>query len=127
MAFTTYATPNPLTRFSAEYFAGITVAGAASLVRRNDLPVILPKNSIKKWVFDKTVPTAIFEMICTTGEALPCLEDMLPITQEAEVAFNNSDARSVCIQLGQNFVRYHFSKVSGFCNILLYLAAKIHV
>jgi hypothetical protein len=111
MSFAAYSTPHPQTRFSREFFASITVAGAAELVRTNTLPQILPKNSVSKWLFDRTVPTAISEIIVAVDEAIPCLEDMLPITRNAEQAFFKEGARSVCIQIGQKIVRYHLSKV----------------
>lgn len=111
MDFTTYVTPHPHTRFSAESFAAITVAEAHNIVQNNRLPAILPKDSIKRWVFDRTVPTAIPEILVTAGEAIPCVQDILPITQEMAEAFKQG-ARCVVLELGGgNFVQYHLSKV----------------
>jgi hypothetical protein len=44
-------------------------------------------------------------------EVIPCLDDLLPITQAMEFAFSQQGARSVCIQLPHGAVRYHLSKV----------------
>ncbi|KAJ6524677.1 hypothetical protein DFH09DRAFT_1329286 [Mycena vulgaris] len=89
----------------------MTIADADEIIQKNRLPPILPQNSIKKWVFDCAVPTAVSEIIVAAGEAVPCLEDIFPITQVAESAFNEQGARSVCIQIGPNYARYHLSKI----------------
>ena len=114
MAFAAYTTPHPQTRFSPGFFASITIAGAADLVHKNQLPRILPKQSVSKWAWDRTEPTAVSEIIVASDEAIPCLEDMLPITQAAEKAYYEEGAHSVCLQMGNQIVRYHLSKVRIF-------------
>ncbi|KAJ6522750.1 hypothetical protein B0H19DRAFT_1277240 [Mycena capillaripes] len=111
MSFAAYTHPHPQTHFSVEYFAGLTVANATYLVENDQLPRILPKDSVKKWVFDQTVPTSISEIILGIDEEIPCLDDILPITQAVEQAFCQEGARSVCVQIGQRIVRYHLSKI----------------
>lgn len=111
MAFTAYTTPHALTRFSAQFFARTTVAAASELVRNDELPHILPKNSVQKWIFDGMIPVAISEIIVGAEEQIPCLDDLLPITQNIEAAFHQEGARSIYLQVGQTFVRYHLSKV----------------
>ncbi|KAJ6524883.1 hypothetical protein DFH09DRAFT_937035, partial [Mycena vulgaris] len=111
MSFSEYTNPHHSTRYSAEYFADLTIADADEIIQKNRLPPILPQNSIQKWVFDCAVPTAVSEIIVTAGKAVPCLEDIFPITQVAELAFNEQGARSVCIQIGPNYARYHLSKI----------------
>ncbi|KAJ7620039.1 hypothetical protein B0H17DRAFT_905135, partial [Mycena rosella] len=115
--YTAYVTPHPHTRFSAESFAAITVAEAHDIVQNNRLPAILPKDSVKKWVFDRAVPTAIPEILVTAGEAIPCVQDILPITQEMDEAFKQG-ARCIVLELlAGNFVRYHLSKLTLIKNI----------
>ncbi|KAF7335955.1 hypothetical protein MSAN_02308900 [Mycena sanguinolenta] len=81
MSFAAYTTPHPQTNFSPAFFASITIAGAVDLVRKNQLPRILPQNSVSKRAWDPTEPIAISEIIVASDEAIPCLEDMPPITQ----------------------------------------------
>ncbi|KAJ7212901.1 hypothetical protein B0H12DRAFT_1242346 [Mycena haematopus] len=111
MSFSAYTAPHPKTRFSPEFFASITIAGAAELIRDKQLPRILPKNSVSKWAWDPTEPTVFSEIIVALDEDIPCLEDMLPITQAAEAAYYKEGAHSVCIQIGNKIVRYHLSKL----------------
>ncbi|KAJ6504438.1 hypothetical protein DFH09DRAFT_1335321 [Mycena vulgaris] len=88
MSFSEYTNTQHSTRYSAEYFAELTIADADEIIQKNRLPPILPRNSIKKWVFDCAMPTAVSEIIVTAGEAVPCLEDIFPITKVAELVFN---------------------------------------
>jgi hypothetical protein len=111
MSFSAYSTPHPQTRFSNESFREITVAEADDIVRNNQLPHILPKNTATSWDFTREVPIAVSEIIVAAGEFIPCLDDLLPITQAMEFAFSQQGARSVCIQLPHGAVRYHLSKV----------------
>ncbi|KAJ6518584.1 hypothetical protein DFH09DRAFT_1098413 [Mycena vulgaris] len=111
MSSAVYTTPHPQTQFSTEYFASITLANASDLIHNNQLPRILPTGSVQKWLFDRTVPTAISEIILNFAEEIPCLDDMLAITQAAEETFLQEGARSICLQIGQKIVRYHLSKI----------------
>jgi hypothetical protein len=122
MSFTVYSTPDPQTQFSTESFRNLTVAEADE--SHKNLPYILPKNSVAKWVFDREVPTTNSDIIVATGEAVPCLEDMLQITQAMEFAFSHHGARSVCLQLPGGVVRYHLSKVR--CVIPLFYCDFVH-
>ncbi|KAJ7916705.1 hypothetical protein B0H13DRAFT_2447578 [Mycena leptocephala] len=115
MSFTVYSTPDPQTQFSTESFRNLTVAEADESHKK--LPYILPKNSVAKWVFDREVPTTISEIIVATGEAVPCLQDMLQITQTMDFAFSHHGARSVCLQLPGGVVHYHLSKIRLIMNI----------
>ncbi|KAJ6610342.1 hypothetical protein B0H10DRAFT_2225123 [Mycena sp. CBHHK59/15] len=42
---------------------------------------------------------------------MPCLDDLLPITQNIEAVFHQEGARSIYLQVGQTFVHYHLSKI----------------
>ncbi|KAF7371796.1 hypothetical protein MVEN_00036300 [Mycena venus] len=95
MSFAAYAAPHPQTRFSSQFFASITIADAADLIRDNRLPQ----------------PTAISEIIVAAGEDIPCLDDMYPITGAAEIAYYKEGTHSVCLQIGNRIVRYHLSKL----------------
>ncbi|KAJ6545322.1 hypothetical protein B0H19DRAFT_1307806, partial [Mycena capillaripes] len=110
MSLSAYSAPAPNTLFSADYFASITLAEADSIIRNHRLPRILPKNSIKNWVFDTTEPTVASEKTLAIDEVIPCLEDLLPITQVVESAYKEG-ARAVCLQIGEQFYRLHFSKL----------------
>ncbi|KAJ7511950.1 hypothetical protein B0H11DRAFT_2371455 [Mycena galericulata] len=57
------------------------------------------------------------EISLAVDEDIPCLEDMFPITQAAELAFHNEGARSVCLQMGGKIVRYHLSKIRLIMNV----------
>ncbi|KAJ7239683.1 hypothetical protein C8J57DRAFT_1245797 [Mycena rebaudengoi] len=111
-----YATPNPETQYSAEYFAALTIFDAHQIIQNNCLPAILPKGSIQNWCWSDTVPTAATDIIVTAADTVPCLEDLLPITQAAEDAFNEN-ARSICIRIKGKTQRYHFSKIRLIVNI----------
>ncbi|KAJ7906901.1 hypothetical protein B0H13DRAFT_1880125 [Mycena leptocephala] len=111
MSFAAYTAPYPQTRFSPQFFASITIVDAADLIRDNQLPRILPKNSVSKWAWDRTEPTAISEIIVAAGKDIPCLDDMYPITGAAETAYYKEGAHSVCLQIGNRIVRYHLSKL----------------
>ncbi|KAJ7444729.1 hypothetical protein FB451DRAFT_1413115 [Mycena latifolia] len=117
MAFPAYTNPCPQSQFSVKYFAGITIAGAVDLIQGNHLPHILPRDSIQKWVFDRTEPTVSGEITLAANETIPCGEDMYPITQAAEYAFYHEGARSICLQIGQKIVRYHLSKIRLIMNV----------
>ncbi|KAJ7645697.1 hypothetical protein B0H17DRAFT_1148395 [Mycena rosella] len=110
MSFSAYSAPHPQTRFSAEFFQHITLADASHLVTNNFLPSILPKDTVKKWLFTPAIPTTISELIVASDEEIPCLDDMLPITQAVEKAYVAEGARSICLQIGEKIVRYHLSK-----------------
>ncbi|KAJ7681724.1 hypothetical protein B0H14DRAFT_2245095, partial [Mycena olivaceomarginata] len=97
-SFAAYTAPHPKTRFSPEFFASITIAEAADLVCNNLLPCVLPKNSVSKWVWDHTELTAIPEIAITSGESIPCLEDIYPITQKPEAAYYQYTVHLVCVQ-----------------------------
>ncbi|KAJ6566253.1 hypothetical protein B0H19DRAFT_1257510 [Mycena capillaripes] len=98
-------------------FSNITVAEAHEIIRHNRLPRILPKNSIQRWVYDRFEPDAVLETILTANEAAPCLDNMLSITQQMEAAFYEQGARSVCLQLGNDYFRYHLSKIRLVMNV----------
>ncbi|KAF7354194.1 hypothetical protein MVEN_01107100 [Mycena venus] len=102
MSFTSYSTPHPSTPFSTASLGTITIAQASSLVRGNSLPHILPKNSIRAWVFDQHVPDTVPEITLTAGEEIPCAEDMHPITELMEFAYNDLGARSVFLELPES-------------------------
>ncbi|KAJ7853270.1 hypothetical protein B0H14DRAFT_3450256 [Mycena olivaceomarginata] len=93
ISFAAYTAPHPKTRFSPEFFASITIAEAADLVCNNLLPCVLPKNSVSKWVWDHTEPTAIPEIVITPGNQFLYT------------------AHSVCVQIGTKTIRYHLSKL----------------
>ncbi|KAJ7189968.1 hypothetical protein GGX14DRAFT_408419 [Mycena pura] len=126
MSFAAYSTPNQNTCYSVEYFSALTIAETPTI----NLPPILDKNSVGGFVFAPFEPTAIDEILVTAGEAVPCLEDLLPITQEFEEAYNKG-ARSVYFRIGDESKRYHFSKIRLFINInnqsfpLMYAAAML--
>ncbi|KAJ7906954.1 hypothetical protein B0H13DRAFT_1618960, partial [Mycena leptocephala] len=113
MSFSAYSTPHPQTRFSNESFREITVAEADDIVRNNQLPHILPKNTATSWVFTREVPIAVSEIIVAAGEFIPCLDDLLPITQAMEFAFSQQGrALSVfsyptaqCATICQKYIR----------------------
>ncbi|KAJ7667377.1 hypothetical protein B0H17DRAFT_1142782 [Mycena rosella] len=111
MSFSAYSAPHPQTRFSAEFFQHITLADASHLVTNNFLPSILPKDTVKKWLFTPAIPTTISEIIVASDEEIPCLDDRLPITQAVEKAYVAEGARSICLQIGEKIVRYHLSKI----------------
>ncbi|KAF7372332.1 SF3b1 domain-containing protein [Mycena venus] len=111
MSFAAYAAPHPQTRFSPQFFASITIADAADLIRDNRPPRILSKSSVSKWAWDRTEPTAISEIIVAAGEDIPCMDDMYLITGAAEIAYYKEGAHSVCLQIGNRIVRYHLSKL----------------
>ncbi|KAJ7603176.1 hypothetical protein B0H17DRAFT_968784, partial [Mycena rosella] len=111
MSFSAYSAPHPQTRFSAEFFQHITLADGSHLVTNNFLPSILPKDTVKKWLFTPAIPTTISEIIVASDEEIPCLDDMLPITQAVEKAYVAEGARSICLQIGEKIVRYHLSKI----------------
>ncbi|KAF8129449.1 hypothetical protein K438DRAFT_1999852 [Mycena galopus ATCC 62051] len=93
MNFASYSTPPPGASFSLASLGTITFAQAASLVRDKALPHILPKDSLRRWVFEATVPIAVAEVTLSAGEAIPCAEDMHQITDLMESAYNNLGAR----------------------------------
>ncbi|KAJ7224534.1 hypothetical protein GGX14DRAFT_387210 [Mycena pura] len=100
ISYCIYCSP-PANMLLPEYFAHKTVADAAAVVRENQPP----------YIFDRTEPTAISEIILSPGEAIPGLEDLLPITQSAEDKFQKG-ACSICLQLlGVGTMRYHLSKL----------------
>ena len=113
MVFSKYTTPQPGVQFSAEYFAQLTVSAADYLVKNERLPVVLAKMSIEKWLFDKSIPMAIEDTLLAEGELIPCLDDLLQMTNNMELAYNENGARSVVIQFAgmPQPVHYHLSKV----------------
>ncbi|KAF7371978.1 hypothetical protein MVEN_00055800 [Mycena venus] len=116
MSFALYGTPTPDTLFSAESFHDITIADADRIIQGGQLPHILPKGSLRAWVFDREVPTSLEELTVSANEHIPCAEDMLPITCEMESAFHRG-ARSVCLNLPNGSVRYHLSKIRLIINV----------
>ncbi|KAF7356153.1 MULE domain-containing protein [Mycena venus] len=116
MSFALYGTPTPDTLFSAESFHDITIADADRIIQGGQLPHILPKGSLRAWVFDREVPTSLEELTVSANEHIPCAEDMLPITREMESAFHRG-ARSVCLNLPNGSVRYHLSKIRLIINV----------
>ncbi|KAF7356409.1 hypothetical protein MVEN_00973500 [Mycena venus] len=116
MSFAAYSTPDPETQYSAEYFAALTITDTHRIIQNNRLPAILPKGSIQNWCWSDTVPTAATDIIVTAADAVPCLEDLLPITQAAEDAFHEN-ARSICVRIRGKTQRYHFSKIRLIVNI----------
>ncbi|KAJ7914655.1 hypothetical protein B0H13DRAFT_1872777 [Mycena leptocephala] len=61
--------------------------------------------------WDRTEPATSSEIVVAAEEAIPCSEDLYPITKAAEETYKKEGARSVCIQIGQKVVRYHLSKL----------------
>ncbi|KAF7369166.1 hypothetical protein MVEN_00243800 [Mycena venus] len=116
MSFALYGTPTPDTLFSAESFHDITIADADRIIQGGQLPHILPKSSLRAWVFDREVPTSLEELTLSANEHIPCAEDMLPITREMESAFHRG-AHSVCLNLPNGSVRYHLSKIRLIINV----------
>jgi hypothetical protein len=113
MLFPKYTTPQPGVQFSAEYFAQLTVFAVDYLVENECLPVVLAKMSIEKWLFDKSIPTAVENTFLAEGELVPCLDDLLQVTNNMEIAYNVHGAHSVVIQFAgmPQPVHYHLSKV----------------
>ncbi|KAF7362848.1 hypothetical protein MVEN_00634600 [Mycena venus] len=116
MSFALYGTPTPDTLFSAESFHDITIADADRIIQGGQLPHILPKSSLRAWVFDREVPTSLEELTLSANEHIPCAEDMLPITREMESAFHHG-AHLVCLNLPNGSVRYHLSKIRLIINV----------
>ncbi|KAJ7859984.1 hypothetical protein B0H14DRAFT_2350869 [Mycena olivaceomarginata] len=116
MSFASYSTAHPSTRFSVADLGALTISQAFSLVRGNSLPHILPKNSIKAWVFDKHVPDTVADITLVAGEGIPCAEDMYPIAESMESAYNDG-ARSVVLELPNGLVQYHLSKIRLVINV----------
>ncbi|KAJ7087023.1 hypothetical protein C8R43DRAFT_1173898, partial [Mycena crocata] len=117
MSFLKYSTPSQDSTFSAEYFAALTVADADQIIRVHALPHILPKKSVTKWLFDRTEPTDASEYVIGSSEVIPCVDDMYPITKLVEEAFYKEGARSICLEFGGNFFRYHLSKIRLIMNV----------
>ncbi|KAJ7834228.1 hypothetical protein B0H14DRAFT_2591010 [Mycena olivaceomarginata] len=113
VSFAAYTAPHTKTRFSPEFFASITIAEAADLVRNNLLPCVLPKNSVSKWVWDHTEPTAIPEIVITSRESIPCLEDIYPITQKTEAAYYQYAAHSLHLIVAVNNQTYNLIAVAN--------------
>ncbi|KAK6984427.1 hypothetical protein R3P38DRAFT_3375110 [Favolaschia claudopus] len=112
MSYAEYSTPHHQTRFSAEFFNTITLADVEGLFQNDVLPHVLPRDSVTKWNLDRTVPSAIAEIVVAAGEEIPCYHDLRPIFEILEKAFYDEGMSSVCLQIGkQQIVRYHFSKL----------------
>ncbi|KAJ7027816.1 hypothetical protein C8F04DRAFT_1266601 [Mycena alexandri] len=112
MSLAAYATPHPQTRYSAEFFSALTMAQTPQII----LPKILQEGGLKGFVFTQIEPTAVDEIIVTAGDAIPCVKDLLDIIQQFEDAYRRG-ARSVCIGVGSEFKKCHFSKIRLFMNI----------
>ncbi|KAK6974200.1 SF3b1 domain-containing protein, partial [Favolaschia claudopus] len=96
---------------------------------------VLLWDSVTKWNLDRTVPSAIAEIVVAAGEEIPCYHDLRPIFETLEKAFYNEGMSSLCLQIlytferlsskkfiksclrdylqigKQQIVRYHFSKL----------------
>ncbi|KAJ7614788.1 hypothetical protein FB45DRAFT_717201, partial [Roridomyces roridus] len=115
-SFAAYSSPSLESRFSAEFFSNLTFADADALVCNRQLPQILPKGGIEKWLFAVDVPTSPAEIQLSAHEAVPGLEDLLPITQNMDEAYEQG-ARSLFVQLQGNLAQYHLSKVRLIINV----------
>ncbi|KAK7012378.1 hypothetical protein R3P38DRAFT_2550300, partial [Favolaschia claudopus] len=111
LTFDSYSTPLPGESFSNEKIANVTFAEADIMVTQNQLPHILPNDSIISWVFDTRVPTESTAITLAAQESIPCREDLLPITQGWYQAYA-AGFRSVYIDLPNlgGPIWYHFSK-----------------
>ncbi|KAK7034181.1 hypothetical protein R3P38DRAFT_3263915 [Favolaschia claudopus] len=87
MSYAEYSTPHHQTRFSAEFFNTITLADVEGLFQNDVLPHVLPRDSVTKWNLDRTVPSAIAEIVVAAGEEIPCYHDLRPIFEILEKAF----------------------------------------
>ncbi|KAF8164629.1 hypothetical protein K438DRAFT_1617247, partial [Mycena galopus ATCC 62051] len=108
------------------FFAALTIEETRGI----NLPHILEKNSLGGFVFTPDAPTLIAEIAVTAGEAVPCLDDLLCITQGLEEAYNHG-ARAVIITVGNELKNYYFSKVRSDSqkksNLFLNLFSKIRL
>jgi hypothetical protein len=112
LPYSVYATPRPEAIFSKEYFTSLTVADADALVQRRGLPRTLPKNSIGGLcLFHTEEPVHPSEILLSANEPIPCLEDLLPITQAMEDAYHHEHARAVLVPFNGTVYTYHLSKV----------------
>ncbi|KAK7035144.1 hypothetical protein R3P38DRAFT_3493949 [Favolaschia claudopus] len=76
MSYAEYSTLHHQTRFSAEFFNTITLADVEGLFQNDVLPHVLPRDSVTKWNLDRTVPSAIAEIVVAAGEEIPCYHDL---------------------------------------------------
>ncbi|KAJ7683177.1 hypothetical protein B0H17DRAFT_1205244 [Mycena rosella] len=110
MLFSKYATPAATLRYSPQYLASLTFSRVDTL----DYPQIKKSGLIQGWCFSNEAPATASGTLIQPGELIPCLQDLLPISQEMEQAFDHG-SRSVDVILNDDSqmsgVRYHFSNI----------------
>ncbi|KAF7293813.1 hypothetical protein HMN09_01177100 [Mycena chlorophos] len=97
--------------FSRRFFARLTIETAAELARSGRLPVALAEGSITRWVFDTVEALGTYQCSVAPGEAIPCLNDLQPITATMQEAFKTRGARTVCIEINGKMYRLSFAKI----------------
>ncbi|KAJ6453879.1 hypothetical protein C8R47DRAFT_242718, partial [Mycena vitilis] len=122
VSFNQYTEPLPDTPFSFAFFNALTVAAADDMVKTNNLPEVLPDNSILRWEFDTRIPTDPQNVTLSCREMIPSLRDLLPITRAMEFAYpsDSGGARSVLIwftSMPDRPVQYHLSKIRLMLNM----------
>ncbi|KAJ6453871.1 hypothetical protein C8R47DRAFT_939222, partial [Mycena vitilis] len=110
-----YTEPLPDTPFSFAFFNALTVAAADDMVKTNNLPEVLPDNSILRWEFDTRIPTDPQNVTLSCREMIPSLRDLLPITRAMEFAYpsDSGGARSIRLMLNMNNNLYPIKSASN--------------